>query len=425
MGFFDRVENSPGSLLTKLSAETTKINGVALTIIGQLIQTAVTLILGISLALVYQWKLCLINLCFMPLIIGNYVIQFRVQKGDVEGNESIETEAGSILSESVINTKTLFSYNMQDKVVDFYSKILKGFNKNIIRTSLLNGLLYGASQFVIFAMYATLFYVGGNLFSKKEVSLSYMMRAIFIVLFTALGVGIAQAFVGDYQAAKHAIVSLYKVIDEPSLIDVAESEIKGIKKANYEGKIEFRNVKFAYPTRPDNLIFNGLSFIIYPGQHVAFVGASGSGKSTIIALIERFYDVLEGEVLIDDVNIKEYDLKQLRKNIGIVMQEPVLFKRTIKENIKYGRLEASDAEVLQAAKDAYIDTLLEESENKDVPISGGQKQRVAIARAILKNPIILLLDEATSALDSKSEEIVKASLDKLMKNRTSVIVAHR
>jgi len=209
------------------------------------------------------------------------------------------------------------------------------------------------------------------------------------------------------------------------LIDVSETEIKGIKKANYSGKIEFKNVKFSYPTRPDINIFNGLSFVIESGQNVAFVGASGSGKSTIISLIERFYDVNEGQVLIDDVDIREYDLKQLRKNIGIVMQEPVLFKRTIKENIQYGRLDATDEEIMQAAKDAYIETLLEESENKDVPISGGQKQRVAIARAILKNPTILLLDEATSALDSKSEDFVKGSLDKLMQNRTSVVVAHR
>jgi ABC-type multidrug transport system fused ATPase/permease subunit len=425
MGFFDRAENSPGSLLTKLSADTTKINGVALTIIGQLIQTAVTLILGISLALTYQWKLCLINLCFLPLIIGNYVIQFRVQKGSAEGSENIEVEAGSILSESVINTKTIFSYNMQDKVVLFYGNILKGFNTHLLRTSALNGLLYGLSQFVIFGMYATLFSVGGGLYSNKEVTLQNMMRAIFIVLFTALGVGIAQVFVGDYHAAKQAIVSLYKIIDEPSQIDVQESILQGVKRANYSGKIEFRNVKFAYPTRPENLIFNGLNFTIQPGQNVAFVGASGSGKSTIISLIERFYDVLEGEVLIDDINIKEYDLKDLRKNVGIVMQEPVLFKRTIHDNIKYGRLDATDEEILQAAKDAYIDELLTLAENKDVPVSGGQKQRVAIARAILKSPSILLLDEATSALDAHSEELVKTSLNKLMKDRTSVLVAHR
>jgi ATP-binding cassette subfamily B (MDR/TAP) protein 1 len=423
MGFFDRNENSPGALLTKLSSDCTKINGIALSVVGQLLQTSVTLILGITLALVYDWRLCLINLGFLPLIVLTYVFQFKVQKGGSAGNEAIEVEAGSILSESVINTKTIFSYNMEDKVVDFYSKVLARFNKNLFKSSLYNGIFYAISQFIIFAMYATLFYAGGQFFfMEPKLTLKNMMRAILTILFSALGIGVAAAFVGDYGAAKQAMVSLYGTLDEPSLIDVAESEIKGEKKANYIGKIEFRNVSFAYPTRPKTLIFKNLNFTIEPGQSVAFVGSSGSGKSTIISLIERFYDVIEGQVLIDDVDIRKYDVKNLRRNIGIVLQEPILFKRSIRDNIRYGRLDATEEEIEIAAKEAYIDDIIE---GKDLTVSGGQKQRVAIARAILKNPRILLLDEATSALDKKSEEIVKESLDKLMKDRTTVIVAHR
>jgi ATP-binding cassette subfamily B (MDR/TAP) protein 1 len=423
MGFYDRNENSPGALLTKLASDCTKLNGIALSIIGQLLQTAVTLILGITLALVYDWRLCLINLGFLPLIIGTYIIQFRVQKGGSEGDDAIEVEAGSILSESVINTKTIFSYNMEDKIVEFYSKVLEGFKKNLFKKSMYNGIFYAVSQFIIFAMYATLFYAGGKFFfMEPKLTLKDMMRAILTILFSALGVGVAAAFVGDYGAAKAALVSLYKVLDEPSLIDIAESEIKGEKKANYIGKIEFRNVSFAYPTRPKTYIFKNLSFTINPGQSVAFVGASGSGKSTIISLIERFYDVLDGQVLIDDIDVRKYDLKNLRRNIGIVLQEPALFKRSIRDNIRYGRLDATDEEIEHAAKEAYIEDIIE---GKDLAVSGGQKQRVAIARAILKNPRILLLDEATSALDKKSEEIVKKSLDNLMKDRTTVIVAHR
>jgi ATP-binding cassette subfamily B (MDR/TAP) protein 1 len=426
MGFFDIPENSPGALLTKLSADTTRINGVATSIMGQFLQTFVTLILGISIAFAYQWKLSLINLGFMPIIIGSYYSQFKVQKGAGQGSEIIEVEAGSILSESVINTKTIFSYNMEDKVVEMYKGILRGLLKNINITSAINGLLYAFSQFIVFGLYATLFYVGGQLYQSGEIpDIKHLMRPIFIILFAALGVGVAQVFVGDYEGAKKAIVSLYKTLDEPTQIDIAESERIGFKKPNHEGKIEFRHVKFAYPTRPNNFIFKDLNFVIEPGKSVAFVGASGSGKSTIISLIERFYDVTDGAVFIDGVNIKEYDLKNLRRHIGIVLQEPVLFKRTIRENIRYGRLDATDEEIEQAAKDAYIEKLLDVSENQDVPVSGGEKQRIAIARAILKNPAILLLDEATSALDKHSEEFVKDSLNKLMKNRTSVVVAHR
>ena len=163
-----------------------------------------------------------------------------------------------------------------------------------------------------------------------------------------------------------------------------------------------------------------------PGQKAAFVGFSGSGKSTIIQLIQRFYDVDEGEILIDGQNIKEYDLINLRKKIGFVMQEPVLFKDTVFQNIKYGNLVATDDEVKQAAKDALIDKYVSEQYSAhNLPVSGGEKQRIAIARALLKKPKILLLDEATSALDKNSEKIVQAALDKIMINRTSIIVAHK
>jgi ATP-binding cassette subfamily B (MDR/TAP) protein 1 len=423
MGFFDRQENTSGALLSKLSSDTTKINGIALSIVGQLFQTSVTLILGIVLSIVYDWRLCLINIGFLPLIIGTYVFQFRVQKGGAAEDDVIEMEAGSILSESVINTKTIFSYNMESKVVDYYSKVLEGFNRNLKKSSMINGIFYSVSQFIVFAMYATLFYAGGQFFfMSPPLTLKIMMRAILTILFSALGVGVAAAFVGDYTSAKKAIVSLYDVLDEPSLIDVIESEKTGVKKDKFIGKIEFRNVSFAYPTRPDFPVFKNLNFVIETGQHVAFVGSSGSGKSTVISLIERFYDVTDGQILIDDIDIRKYDVKNLRLNIGLVSQEPALFKRTVRENIKYGRLNATDQEVVDAARAAYINDLID---HQDLPVSGGQKQRIAIARAILKNPAILLLDEATSALDMEREQLVKKSLDNLMNQRTSVVVAHR
>jgi ATP-binding cassette subfamily B (MDR/TAP) protein 1 len=423
MGYFDRPENSSGSLISKLSSDTTKINGIAISIIGQLLQTTVTLVIGITLAMTYDWRLCLINLGFLPLMIGTYAFQFKVQKGGSAEDETIEMESGSILSESVLNTKTIFSYNMEKNVVDLYAKTLSGFNKTLKKTSAINGLFYAASQFILFAMYATLFYAGGQFFFiEPKMTLQRMMRAILTILFSALGVGVAAAFVGDYGAAKKAIVSLYDVIDEPSKIDVTESEKKGVKNTNLLGKIEFRNVTYAYQTRPDFPIFKNLNFIIKPGQNVAFVGSSGSGKSTVISLIERFYDVTEGQILIDDIDIKEYDLNHLRHLIGLVSQEPALFKRNVKENIRYGRLDATDEEILSAATAAYIDDLIN---HEDLPVSGGQKQRIAIARAILKSPKILLLDEATSALDMEKEQLVQKSLDHLMYQRTCVVVAHR
>ena len=426
IAYFDLKENSPGALLTKLTTDTTKISGVATTILGQLLQTSVTLIIGIVVSFVCQWILTLINIAFMPLVIGSYYLQFTLQQGVNDGNKFID---GNILSESVLNSKTIFSYNMQYKIVDIYSNIILDVqnlkNKKCKHLKILiNGFFYSITQFVIFAMYATLFYVGGNLYKKDKATFTNILRAIFTILFSALGVGIAQMFVGDYSAAKQSIINLQKVIDTKSEIDVNERSKNGIKKEELKGKIEFRNVKFKYFNSKYH-VFKNLNFTINPGENIAFVGPSGSGKTTIISLLERFYDVQSGEILIDDINIKDYNLIYLRKNIGIVLQQPVLFNRTIKENIRYGKLDCQDNEIEKAAKEANIYYKLMEDDNEEINVSGGEKQRIAISRAILKNPVILLLDEATSALDKENEEIIKESLNKLMKNRTSIIVAHR
>ena len=200
-----------------------------------------------------------------------------------------------------------------------------------------------------------------------------------------------------------------------------------------KGKIEFKNVYFSYPTIPEKEVLKNISFIIEPGKHIAFVGYSGSGKSTIFQLLQRFYDIEDGkgEILIDDINIKEYNLYELRKKIGWVNQEPVLFKRSLIENIRYGKIEASNQECIQASKEVNLMNLVNEEineiknnknkkfddkiniiENNKKSISGGEKQRLAISRIFLKNPIILLLDEATSSLDKFNELEIQKSLNK-------------
>ena len=259
--------------------------------------------------------------------------------------------------------------------------------------------------------------------------------------------------IGDLKKAKIAFKSLYITLDTESKISAFKKDNLGKKDPeNIKGKIEFKHVYFAYPTRPEQIILKDVSFVIQPGQQAALVGYSGSGKSTVIQLLERFYDIEDGngEILIDDVNIKDYDLYNLRKKIGLVSQEPVLFKRSVLENVRYGKLDATNDDCIKAAKEANImkfftedkmneiiegntnkkDKKDKKDKNKDVgkkedPVSGGEKQRLAIARAFLKNPVILLLDEATSALDKDSELEVQKSLDRLAANRTSVSIAHR
>jgi ATP-binding cassette subfamily B (MDR/TAP) protein 1 len=279
----------------------------------------------------------------------------------------------------------------------------------------------------MFVTYATLFYAGAKFAVNDGVALDLgnFLKALFCIIFAGFGLGQAQQYVGDMEAAKKALINVFKTIDEPSTIDPMDIKPEAIRQ-EISGKIEFKNVSFAYPTKKDQIIFKNLNFTIQPGQSAAFVGYSGSGKSSVIQLIERFYDVTSGEILIDGVNIKDYDINYLRKQISLVMQEPILFNEDVIKNVNYGDLDKGYKEVEQAMKNADIGDLLSaDYDKKVIPVSGGQKQRLAIARAMIRNPRILLLDEATSALDKKTEEHVQATLDEAMKGRTSIVVAHR
>jgi ABC-type multidrug transport system fused ATPase/permease subunit len=290
------------------------------------------------------------------------------------------------------------------------------------------GVLFGIGQFSLFASYATVFYAAGQFILDGTLDFTNMTRAIMCILFSAFGVGLAQQNMGDYVKAKNSFESIFATLDSQTTIDTSdEPNIAKFPAYDINGKIEFKDVYFYYPTRPGQLVLRKLNFIIEPGQSVAFVGYSGSGKSTIVQLLERYYEATSGEILIDGVNIKDYNLLQLRRRIGFVSQEPCLFKRSVKENIQYGDLEATDDQILDAAQKANIMKFFsaKDAGTKDTPVSGGEKQRLAIARAFLKNPKILLLDEATSALDRDSEEEVQKALYALQKERTSITIAHR
>jgi len=388
------------------------------------VQTFVMLIIGVVLGFYYDWRLSLINLGFFPLIMFNSVMHFKIQSGYTNADQKTEIEAGSILSESVINTKTIFSYNMQSTVVNLYKEILDRKSKDLVCQSIINGVLFGISQFVVFIIYAVLFYAGGQFMLKGYLTLKSMMSAIFAILMSAFGLGMAQQYIKDYSESRTALMNLTRVLDEKTEIDPYEDGKVEADKMDFQGEIEFDNVTFSYPTMKNRIVMSGLSFKIPAGHSVAFVGKSGCGKSTIIQLLERFYDVNSGEIRVSGKNIKDFDLISYRKKIGLVMQEPILFKRPLKDNIRYGKPDATDEEIMSASKLAKIDDLVRDGSNKSIT-SGGQKQRIAIARAIIKSPAILLLDEATSALDSENEKIVQEALDQVMVGRTSIIIAHR
>jgi len=429
IAYFDIDENAPGALLTKLSIDTTQLNSIILTLVGDVLQTSGNLITGLVTGFIHDYRLTFISLGFIPFIVAAFVItKNSVLSPTKKKDNKTDIEAGSILSECVINTKTIFSFNFQQTAVDMYLSLLLSESDDYIFNALWSGFFMGMGAFATYACCATMIFAAKEFILDFTLNFNDFMFTISTLMLMVVGISEGLNGISDYPKARDAFISVFKTMRTPSLIPPFLEDNQGkLVPDNLKGKIEFRNVTFAYPTKPDIDVLKNVSFVIQPGQSAGLVGYSGCGKSTIIQLIERFYDVEIGEVLIDDINIKDYNLYLLRKKIGLVSQEPVLFKRSVYENILYGRLDANKEEVLSAAKAAVIEKFFDKKQmgTKEDPVSGGEKQRLAIARAFLKDPIILLLDEATSALDKESEKGVQKSIDALQKGRTSVAVAHR
>ena len=431
VAYFDIDENAPGALLTKLSIDTTQLNSIILTLVGDVLQTTGCTLTGLIIGFIYDYRLTLISIGFIPFIVGAVVIaKDSVRTATRKKDNRTDIEAGAMLSECVINTKTIFSFNFQKPAVDMYLGLLLSESTDYVTNSIWKGFFLGLGAFATYCCNATVFYAAKEFILKFSLTFNDFMYTCSTLMMMITGISVGLNGISDYPKAKRAFISVFKTMKTETLIPPFYKQNEGkIVPDNLRGKIEFRNVTFAYPTKPDIDVLKNVSFIIEPGQSAGLVGYSGCGKSTIIQLIERFYDVEDGfgEVLIDDINIKDYNLYLLRKKIGLVSQEPVLFKRSVYQNILYGRLDANKEEVLAAAKAAVIEKFFDQKEmgTKEDPVSGGEKQRLAIARAFLKDPIILLLDEATSALDKESEKGVQESIDVLQKGRTSIAVAHR
>ena len=452
MEFYDKVDNSPGALLTKLSIDTIQLNSVFQMIIGDLFHSFGSLATGLTLAICYNWRLTLVSFCFIPFIICSNLLVAQTKRSGRESYKKNNIKAGSILSESVLNTKTIFSFNFQKQSVKLYMEVLSAETETFVRDSILFGILMGFGIFCSFVNHSALFYFSKKLFLKNDLDYKKMNITIQILILMTSSIynGIRGIF--DIKIAKSSFKSIFTLLNTENKIDNTPEANEGkVLPDNLKGKIQFKNVYFRYPLNSneeedeeskknenDNdekqnsgYILENINFSVEPGQKVALVGFSGSGKSTVIKLLERFYEPTKGNIYIDGIDIKDYNLLELRKRIGLVGQEPILFRTSIFNNIKYGKLDSKQDLVVQAAKNASIEYLfdlktnLENSADTKSKISGGEKQRVSIARAFLKNPKILLLDEPTSALDKKNEIEVTESLDRLMKGRTTFIVTHR
>jgi len=442
IGWFDLPENAPGALCSKLSKDATLVNSLTSSVVGIFTQAIGSFVSGMIIAFIASWQLTLISLALSPLMVMAGKMQSKFNQGFSEATDDAYKDSAAFVAEAVNNMRTVASFGKEEKLLENYSLKLEKPLKAAVKKGNLSGIFFGLSQFVNFGIYAVVFYIGAIFIRDIDLSFQGMLQSVFGIMFAAMGAGNAMQFAPDVGASTNAAINIFKIIDTKPAIDIDDP--KQNVRTKIQGNIEFRNVSFKYPSR-EKQIFKDLSFKINSSTKVALVGPSGCGKSTILALLQRFYDPDQGDIFVDGVNLKEYDLRHLRDCFGVVSQEPVLFNGTIEYNIKYAKGNATDEEMKAAAEKANALSFIEKNEfdvvnhddqaqgtgfkrlvgPKGSQLSGGQKQRIAIARAILKNPSILILDEATSALDAQNEKSVQESLDKIMEGKTSVIVAHR
>ncbi|KAG6553750.1 hypothetical protein Mapa_004665 [Marchantia paleacea] len=431
VGWFDRDENSSGAICGRLASEANVVRALVGDRISLVIQTIAAIMLGSIGGLIISWKLSVVMIAVQPLVIVCYYSKKVLLKSMYNLTQEAQEEASQVASEAVIHHRTITAYSAQEKIMALFEDMQLKPRKESKKRAYIAGLGLGAALFATYCTWALDFWWGGQLVKNEELSFGDLFKCFFILVASGRMIAEAGSMTSDLAKGANSIVTVFNILDRKTKIDPDDSS--GVKLEKIDGNVELKGVDFAYPARPDVLVFRGFDLKVRAGKNVALVGQSGSGKSTIIGLIERFYDPLKGKIMIDSYNIKEIHLRTLRSHIALVGQEPTLFAGTIRENILYGRDNATEAEIIEAAKAAnafsFISTLKEgfdtNTGERGVQLSGGQKQRIAIARAILKNPGILLLDEATSALDAHSEKTVQDALDRIMVGRTTIVVAHR
>ncbi|PAN06443.1 hypothetical protein PAHAL_1G264200 [Panicum hallii] len=432
IGWFDREENSTGAICSQLAKDSNAVRSLVGDRMALLVQAGSAVLIACTMGMVIAWRFALVMLAVQPLIIICFYTRRVLLKSMSKKSVEAQSQSSKLAAEAVSNVRTVIAFSSQACILRLFKQAQNGPRKESIRQAWFSGLGLGTSLALMTCSWALYFWYGGKLMAEHRISTKELMQTFMILVTTGRVIAEAGSTTTDLAKGSHAIASLFSILDRETEIDPDSPD--GHKPEKIKGEVEILNIDFAYPSRPDAIIFRGFSLSIQRGKSTALIGQSGSGKSTIIGLIERFYDPLTGVVKIDGRDIKTYNLSALRRHIGLVSQEPTLIAGTIRENIVCGMEEtSSEAEVEDAARSAnaheFISNLKDRYDTwcgeRGFQLSGGQKQRVAIARAILKNPSILLLDEATSALDSQSENVVQEALDRVMIGRTTVVVAHR
>ncbi|GAB2763831.1 ABC transporter transmembrane domain-containing protein [Rhabdobacter roseus] len=419
-----------GELTSRITSDVTQLQDVLSFTIAEFFRQIATLVVGIVLISLTSWKLTAFMLATFPVMVvaamffGRYIRRLSKKAQD-------ELAAANVIAEETLQSVNVVKAFTNERLeVRRYQSALDRVVQNALKAATFRG---GFVSFIIFALFGGIvgvIWYGANLVQTGEMTIADLFT---FVLYTTF-IGGAMGGLGDMYAQINKTVGaserLLEIMGETTEVDLKEEVLEITPVV---GHISYDDVQFSYPSRPDVPVLKGISFDVSAGEKIALVGYSGAGKSTLIQLLMRFYEPQAGQIRIDGKVLTDFQLTQLRNNIAVVPQEVMLFGGTIYENIAYGKPNATEAEVREAARKAnalsFIESFPEDFQTvvgeRGVKLSGGQRQRIAIARAILKDPKILILDEATSSLDAESEKQVQAALDELMKNRTTIVIAHR
>ncbi|KAJ5840945.1 ABC transporter sequence [Penicillium rubens] len=431
MSFFDMEEHGVGALVSFLGTEPASMAGMGCYAIGNYIMALTTLIGAIATSMAVGWKLGLVGAATVPVLLMCGFLRFRVMAQLEAHLRQVYQETASLASEAVSAIRTILSLNRESEVARVFHHKLAEQDSKSIRSSLTSSGLFAFSQSAPLLCTALGLWYGGTLVISGEYGLFQFILSFAAVNICGDAAGSIFSSSPDLAKAKLSATRLKGLLDRQP-----QRPLDFVEPATLlQGTIEFRNVHFSYPTRPDRQILKGLDLTVHKGKYIALVGPSGCGKSTIVALLERFYHPLAGIVTMDGLDLSSMDMSAYRNQVALVDQEPTLFQGTIRDNLLLG-LDASkysQEELEIICKDANILDFIRSLPlgfntmcgGKGNNFSGGQKQRLAIARALLRRPSVLLLDEVTSALDSESQSVVQAALDQAAKQRTTVAIAHR